>query len=176
MQFNMRMLVSFECFGYHDRSQIRSADADVDDVADPLACGTRPLPRAHAIREVGHPPEDVMDLGGHVAPIDVERCPRREAQSGVQDRSAFRGVDVPAREHCIAPREHSSLDGKFEEGVHHLMRDALLAEVHPEPRGFHRPRGPSIRLLGEECPQAPLAHGRGELQEAAPRWCAGRIC
>src|SRR6516225_8307935 len=56
-------------FVCHDRPKIRSADADIDYVADALAGMTLPGTAAEAMSEIRHFVEDGMDLAHQVAPI-----------------------------------------------------------------------------------------------------------
>src|SRR6266576_2224031 len=57
---------SLQCFIGHDRPEIRTTDADVDDVANALASVAFPSPAAHAVGEVAHLVEDGMDLRHNV--------------------------------------------------------------------------------------------------------------
>ena len=49
------LAVVLQRFVGHDRPEVRSADADIDDIADPLAGVAFPGAAAHAIGEIGHP-------------------------------------------------------------------------------------------------------------------------
>ena len=60
----------------HDRAEVGAADADVDDVFDPLAGVALPLAAANAIGKVGHLVEHGMNLGDDVLAIDDDRRPR----------------------------------------------------------------------------------------------------
>ena len=76
----------------HHRAEVGAADADIDDVADRLAGMALPLTRADPLGEVGHPVEDLMDLGDDVDAVDDERGPlaacavRHAAPSGSPTR------------------------------------------------------------------------------------------
>ena len=52
----------------HDGTQVRAADADVDDVADAFAGMARPFAAADPIGERGHLVEDGVDSGHDVSP------------------------------------------------------------------------------------------------------------
>ena len=60
----------------HRRAEVRSADADVDDGADALPRGARPLPRAHPLGQVAHPVEHGVDVGDDVAPVHLDHARR----------------------------------------------------------------------------------------------------
>src|ERR1700733_3600607 len=57
----------------HDRAKVRSADADVDDVADAFAAVTLPGAAADEVAEVGHSVERGGDLRHHVLPLPHNR-------------------------------------------------------------------------------------------------------
>src|ERR1700759_5419636 len=52
----------------HHRPEVRAADADVDDGADPLAGGAGPLAAAQPIGEIAHGAEYFVHIGDHVLP------------------------------------------------------------------------------------------------------------
>ena len=85
----------------HDRSEVRAADPDVDDVADRLAGVPLPLAGADALGERGHRVEHVVDLVHDVDPVDDERWSRGHAQRDVQHGPVLRDVDVLAAEHVV---------------------------------------------------------------------------
>ncbi len=62
--------VCFKSFIRHFRSQVRAADADVDDVADGLACEAAPFAGADAASENGHALKHGVDSGHHVLALD----------------------------------------------------------------------------------------------------------
>ena len=59
-----------ECLIGHDRPQVRAADADIDDIANPLAGMAFPGAAAHAVCEVRHLIENGMNLGHDILPVD----------------------------------------------------------------------------------------------------------
>ena len=109
-----------------------------------------------------------MHLCGDLNPVDLESSIGRQAQGRVQDGAVFGGVDVCAIEHRVAPLEHSLLTSQIQESVHHLMRDALLAEVDAEARGIQGPGRAAIGLIGEELPEIAVAKRFGQGLEPCP--------
>ena len=81
----------------HHRTEVRAADADVDDVADRLTGVALPLARADAVGERRHAVEHLVDLGDNVYAVDQQRGAPGHAQRHVQHRAVLRDVDPLAR-------------------------------------------------------------------------------
>ncbi len=75
---------------HHHRTEIRTADTDVDDRADLLAGRAPPLPGPQPVGELAHPAQNVVHVGDDVLPVDGEVRVRRQAQGGVQHRAVLR--------------------------------------------------------------------------------------
>src|SRR5260221_3851541 len=85
--------VMFERLVGHHRSEVRTANANVDDVADALACVSFPLPAPYAIRELSHLVEHLVNLAHHVLAVYDNGNVFGRAQGYVQDRPLLSGVD-----------------------------------------------------------------------------------
>src|SRR5512132_3030391 len=96
-----------QCFIGHDWSEIRATDTNVDDVANALASVAFPRAASHAVGEVRHLVEYVMDLRDNVLAIDNDRSPFRCAECHMQDCAVFRDVDLLATKHSVNPLTQS---------------------------------------------------------------------
>src|SRR5438270_435865 len=83
--------------------RVAPADADIDHIADAPIGMPPPGAAADAIREVGHPIEDCMDLGYDILAINHEGCASRSTQRHVHDGPPFRYVDLLSAEHSVDP-------------------------------------------------------------------------
>ena len=122
----------------HDRPQIGTADADVDDVADPLAGVPGPGSAAHAIRKVRHPVEHGMNLRHDVLAIDQDRRAARCAQRHVEHGSFLRDVDLLPAEHGVDPAAQAAVLRQADEQRHRLIADPVLRVVEIDARGLRR--------------------------------------
>ncbi|CAE6852822.1 hypothetical protein R70006_07657 [Paraburkholderia domus] len=137
----------------HLRPEIRAADADVHDIANPLAGIAGPLAAADLVGECGH-------LGALRLDFRMERRLRISgAQRGVQRGAAFGRVDDFAREHRVA----AFLDAGFARELHQQFQgfvgDAVLRKIGRETAARERKAlstGRSGIVLGGE----PVAHVR----------------
>jgi hypothetical protein len=93
----------------HDRTKVRTADADVDYIANTLAGVPLPIAAADTVAEMAHPLEYSVDLRNHVHTINEDGCTPWRAQRHMQYRTLFRGVDLLAAEHGIDPRLQAGL-------------------------------------------------------------------
>ena len=97
----------------HDRTEVRAADADVDDVADALAGVALPVAAAHSVGEVGHLVEHRVNLGHDVLAVDYDRRAARRAQRDVQHGAVFGDVDLVAAEHRVDALAQPALLGQL---------------------------------------------------------------
>ena len=67
---------------------------------------------AQTRRESRHRVQHLMDIRHHVGAVDLDARSARRAQRHVQHRAAFRGVDLLAGEHRIAPLRHAAFFGQ----------------------------------------------------------------
>ena len=58
---------------HHDRSEVGSADADVDDGVDAMALVAGQVSGADAFGEVAHGRQDLVHVGHHVVAVDLDR-------------------------------------------------------------------------------------------------------
>ena len=121
----------------HHRPEVRAADADVDDVADPLAgvtassrrCGPgwrrRPscrAPRARRARRSCHRRRSTASS--------------RRAQRHVQHGAVFRNVDLLAAEHRVDLRAQARCLGESQQQPQRLVGDAVLRIVEEDAGRF----------------------------------------
>ena len=139
-----------ECVVDHDRAQIGSTDADVDDGGDLLAGGTDPFARTHAIGEFAHGREDFVHIGDDVLAVDGQRRIGGKAQRGVQNSAILGGVDVFACEHGVALAFDVCGSGQFDQQGESLAGDAVLAVVDVKIRGGEGEGAPSVGVIGEQ--------------------------
>ena len=90
-----------ERFVRHDRAEIRSADADIDDIADALA--GMALPGRRCAADWQNPPsvQNGMDVGDDIAAIVKNRSAARRTQRDMQHGAVLRDVDLVAAEHGV---------------------------------------------------------------------------
>ncbi len=131
----------------HLRSEMRAADADVDDVPDPLSRVALPGARADLIGEGGHLVEHGVDLGNDVLAVDDDFPVARRPERDVQDGAVLAHVDLLAREHRVALRLHAAGAGEGREQTDGLVGDAVLRIVEEEPGRLDREALGSVRAL-----------------------------
>ena len=88
----------------HDRTQIGTADAYVDHVANALSGVPLPLSVANAVAEAGHSVQYTVNLRDHIVAIDEDGGTLWRSQRHMQNRSLLRDVDLLASEHGINAR------------------------------------------------------------------------
>jgi len=116
----------------HDGAEVRSPDADVDNVGDFFARVTFPLPRDDIQGKAFHLFQNFVHLGHHVLPVYVNRGIVPVSQGDVENGPVFRFVDPVAREHFF--------DGLFEA--------RLLCELDQE--GERIAGDPIFRVVNED--------------------------
>jgi hypothetical protein len=95
------LAVVLERFVGHDRPKVRSADADIDHIANALARMALPGAAAHPMSKICHPVQNSMDFGHDIlAVLHDGRAPRR-AQGDMKRRTVLRDVDLVAPEHGV---------------------------------------------------------------------------
>ena len=75
------------------------------------------------------------------------------AQGHVQNGAAFRGVDLLARKHRIAPLCHAALFGKLQQQAHGLIGDAVFGIIEEKTGPFNREPLRPAGIFGEQLAQ-----------------------
>ena len=160
----------------HHRPEVRAADPDVDDVADPLAGVAGPRARAHGVGERRHPVEHLVDLRDDVRAVDDQRGVARHPQRDVEHRAVLGDVDPVAAEHRVDVLAQAGLLGELEQQPQRLVVDPVLREVEvqadrvgAEALGAPGVRGEQVAEVGggelvvvglQRRPRGPVAQGR----------------
>jgi hypothetical protein len=105
----------------HPRAQVRSADADVDDVADARVA-------VHLADEAPHALARLPHLGRGLA----------RAQRDVQRRPPLGVVDRVPGEHPLDPFRDLRLRGELDEQAHRVGTDSVLGVVEEQAAGLER--------------------------------------
>src|SRR5262249_27970718 len=154
------------------------ADADVDDIADALAGVPLPGAAAHALGEVGHAVEDLVDAGYDVFAVHDDALPAGGAQGDVEDGALLGDVDRLPAEHGVDPLAQAALLGQPHEEPERLVSDAVLGVVEVDADGLDRQALTAPGVVGEELPEVkPLGCLVVGLQRLPGRaltqqWCA----
>lgn len=116
-------------------SQIRTTNADVDNVGQLLAAEASPLAASDLFRKLLHVLQHAVDAVGaahdvlaihlHVPTADI-------SQGSVVDGAVLGEVDLVAAEHGIALALDASLLGELDEQVEGLVGQEVLAEVEED--------------------------------------------
>ena len=91
----------------HRRAEVGAADADVDDVPDPLAGVAGPLARTDPVGEGGHLVQHGVHGRDHVLAVHLDHRVARRAQRGVQHGAVLGDVDLLAAEHGVPQPGHA---------------------------------------------------------------------
>ncbi|GMR55918.1 hypothetical protein PMAYCL1PPCAC_26113, partial [Pristionchus mayeri] len=129
-------LVVAQGLSHHQRTQIRSSDADVDDISDLLASVASPGARDDRSAELLHVSQHAVDIGHHILSLHENGRVSAVAKRDVKHSTVLGEVDLLAAEHRSAHLLDTTRANHFDEQVEGLLRDAVLREVEE-----HRARG-----------------------------------
>mmetsp|Transcript_824 Transcript_824/g.1772 ORF Transcript_824/g.1772 Transcript_824/m.1772 type:complete len:322 (+) Transcript_824:560-1525(+) len=99
-------------FCHHDRTKIRSSDADVHHICERLPAVPLPLPAPHLLNKLLHLLQHRMHIGHHVLPVHQDRLLQLVAESDMEDRSSFSGIDGGTSKHLVSSFTNTSFTGK----------------------------------------------------------------
>lgn len=132
VELHALLAVSLEGLGDHDGSEVRAANADVDNGVDGLAAVTLPLTRADLLGELLHVVQHAVDLLDHTLTVDLHGLVGGVAESHVVDSAALCEVDLLALEHVIAELLDLCLLGELDEKGEGLLGDEVLGVVEDD--------------------------------------------
>ena len=144
----------------HDRTKVRTADTNVDHIADLFSGVAEPLAGADAIAKRCHFVEDLVDRGDDVFAIDDNLLAARRAQGGVQNGAVLRDIDLVATEHGIDPFAQTALSGQTEEQFERFVRDAILRVIEEDPASLGRQIVPPPGISGKKFAQVEAGYFR----------------
>ena len=147
---NRLFCIRLQSFGDHHRTEVRTADTDVDNVLDGLAGVAQPLAAADEVGEVFHVLENRTNFGHHVLAIDADRIVTLVAQSCVEHGALFGGVNLFASKVLGAHVfEIGGLQEVLEFG-HGFVGDDILGVVEEKSASFDAELVGASRVLCEE--------------------------
>src|SRR4029079_17899066 len=158
----------------HDRTQIRAAEPDVDDVADALAGIAAPLAVADLVGKGSHPIEHRVHFGNDVDAVDDDPFALRRPQGDVKNGAFFRDVDPVAREHGRDARLQAARLGEIHQQPDRLLADSVLRVVEINPGAFGGEAFAAPRVVGKELPQMPVLQCSPMHRQRFPRRAIGQ--
>ena len=108
------------------------------------------------------------------APSTSMRVSARRAQRHVQHGAAFRGVDLLAGEHRIAPFRHAALLRQPQQQPQRLIGDAVLRVVEEQARALGREALRPAGIVGEQRAQMHVLDLRMMRRQRLPGWRVGQ--
>ena len=147
---NPRVGIVAQRLVHHHRTEVGSADPDVDDGADPFPGGSGPFAAAQPIGEVAHRVQHRVHVLDDVLAVDGQLGVARQPQRGVQHRAILRGVDVNAGEHLVAALFQVGRPGQVDQQPQRLAGDAVLAVVDVEVADADGELAAAIGIVVEE--------------------------
>ncbi len=127
-----------ECRLDEARTEVRAADADVDDVGDRATVVAGPRAAAHVADEGRHVVEDRVDVRHDVVAVDADHGVARRPQRDVQHRAMLGRVDLVAGEHRVAPGFDAGPAREREQRGERRVVDPVLRRVEREPGRLER--------------------------------------
>ena len=121
-----------ECDGGHGRAEVGAADADVDDVGQPLPRDASAFPGTHGGGEASHLVEDLVHIGNDVVARVFDDRARRRSKGDVEDGPVLGEVDVLAGEHGVPKAFDLGRSGQVGEQSDRLPGDPVLRVVEVE--------------------------------------------
>ncbi|MNE12838.1 hypothetical protein D3C80_1056580 [compost metagenome] len=140
------------------RAEERATDADVDHVGDRLLGVAAPQAIVDALHQFGHLSEHAVHLGHHVDAIDQDPIADRPAQSGMQRRPIFRGIQRGAGEQLLDGLAQVHLFGQLDQQLLAARVDQVLRIVEKQPAAVQRVALEALRVGGEGLAQAERLH------------------
>ncbi len=157
--------VMLQRFVSHHRTEVRTADADVNDVSDSFAGVAFPRTAANTVGEIRHFIEHAMDLGHDVFAVHQNGRVLRRTQSHVQNGAVFRDIDFVTTKHGLQPFAQAALMRQTQQQLEGLIGNAVLGIVQKQAGGFRGEAGAAFGVVGEQFPQVKffnLSGVRGE--------------
>ena len=137
----------------HHRSEVGTADADIDDVTNTLAGVTPPFPATEPVGEIRHPVEDGMHLGHHVLAVHYDGRISRRAQGRVQYRALLRDVDFFSAKHSVDSFSQARFLGEPDQQIKCFTRDAILRVVEKQAQSLYRQPLATLWIICKELSQ-----------------------
>lgn len=109
------MTERFERGTHRQRAQIRSADADVDNVGNDLVGIAQPASAADFVCKFAHTLQNAVDFGHHIFTVNHNRRIGAVAKGDMQDGAVFGGIDFFAVEHLPHPLRHACFTRQLEQ-------------------------------------------------------------
>jgi hypothetical protein len=159
----------------HYRSEVGSANADIDDIADAFSAVAFPLASADAVGDVGHLVEHGVNFRHDVPAVDHDGRAFWRTQRHVQHGPIFRDVNFLAAEHCVDPGAQTGLFGELDEQLERFVVDAMFRVIEVDAGRLRSHPLTARRIIREQIPQVQAPHGLIVIPEGLPcRVCARR--
>ena len=129
VDLHVRRAVLVQRLDGHDEPEVRTADADVDDVADPRAGSTPELARADGISQGQHALALRLDLQADIRATHQERRTGGSAQRHVLGGTVLGGVHHLAGEQRLDPARHLPLAREGDQQLEGVGREAVAGEI-----------------------------------------------
>ena len=130
------LLIRPQGTGHHERSEVRSADPDVDDVGERRPAHAAVLATQHGLAEDTHAREHRAHRGHDILAVYDDGLRAAIAQGRMQHRPPFRSIDTLAREHTpdrsLQPRRVCQIA----EQAHGFQDYPVLGVIEVEPGVF----------------------------------------
>ena len=134
----------------HHGTEVRAADADIDDVFDALAGVAFPFARADAVGKLRHPVKHGMHLWNDINAIDFNRCRAWSAEGCVEHGAVLGDVDLVTTEHGIDLAAQIGGVREIDEASNCLAGDQVLRIIQEKPSGFELELLSAGRIGGEK--------------------------
>ena len=154
----------------HHRTEVRSADTDVDDIANALARMAFPRSAPHPIAEISHLVEHSMDRGHHILTVYDDGGSARGAQGDMQHGSFFRDIDLLAPEHGIDSRLQTGFFGQLNQKLESFVRDSIFRIIQIDAQGFYCQTLAALGIIRKEIAEMCLLDALIVIFESFPGW------
>ncbi len=134
----------------HDDPEIRSSDADVNDIGDRRAGIALELARVQSICELEHPLTLALHERHDVVSVEHERTVCGAPERDVKRGAILSTVDVLTREHGFDPGSYFCLICELEQARERLLVEPLTAVIEPEAVKARAERFAAMRILSEQ--------------------------
>ncbi len=155
----MRIGIEAQGFTSHGGTEVRPADADIENVADGLSGVAFPFPAPDGLGEGVHLLKNGAHLGHHVSSVHEDRRVGTVSERDMQNGAVFSHIENVAPEHGGDGVRKPACVGKVHKEADGIGIDAVFGIVETPAGGFGGEAFCAVGILSEEGAQVAKRHG-----------------